>query len=77
MAVRKISQKRARAAELEQERRLERSAYNRSYPGGTHIATYTLTKDFVLGKLACAQILGCPLVARINGNEIQIYALPA
>ena len=80
--MRKISQKRARAAiarvkELEEQRREERRAWSRTYPGGSHIATFTLGDDRVSGVLDGAHRLKHPLVAVVDGDKLMIYALPA
>ena len=78
--MRKISQKRARAAvarvkELEQQRANERLAYGRQYPGGVNLCHFTLGDDRVSGMLEGAQRMKHPLVAVVNEDKLMIYAL--
>lgn len=80
--MKKISQKAARAAikrvaELERQRQAERAAWSRSYPGGTNLCYFSLGDDKVSGLLAGAQQLRHPLVAVVDGNKLQVFALPA
>lgn len=67
-----------RVAELEQQRRDERCAWSRQYPGGVHLGTITMSnRDWLLGRLEGAQMAGSVLVAKVNGagREIEVYAV--
>ncbi len=80
--MKKISQKAARAAikrvaELERQRQVERAAWGRSYPGGTNLCHFNLGNDRASGLLDGAHRLKHPLVAVVDGNKLQIFALPA
>ena len=76
----RISQAAARGAikrlkELERQREQERLRWGRSYPGGVHMATFTLGNDRVSGLLDGAQRMQHPLVAVVDENQLRIYAI--
>lgn len=76
----KISQREARrllarVKALEAADRARHAAYGSEYPGGRNVAHVDLG-DLTAGKLGVAQLLGHPLVARMDGNKLLIYALP-
>ena len=78
----KISQREARrlkkrVEELEQQRRQERMACTRNYPGGQHLGSLTLGADLFRGRLEGAQLLQHPLVVVLDGAQCKFYALKA
>jgi hypothetical protein len=67
---------RKRVQELENQERLRRSRWSSEYPGGTNITTLSLVNlPFERGRLSGAQLLQFPLVCKIEGNDLCIYAV--
>ena len=60
--------------ELKQAERDRRAAWSRQYPGGVHLITFTMN-DHSRGCLTTAQQLDYPLVAKVSGSELYIYAV--
>lgn len=78
-----ISQREARrlkkrVEELEQIINGQRNRFARSYPGGTHIGTVTMERDWFLGRIEASRMLGHAVVATVHDNngKIEFYALP-
>lgn len=74
-----ISQREARRtrkelAELRDAQYKQRNRWSSDYPGGTHIETLNLTKEEVAA-IYTAQKLGFAVVAKINGDDLLIYAV--
>jgi hypothetical protein len=55
---------------------MERAAYGRAYPGGTHLGDWKIEQDWFWGTLNAAQILKHPLVVKVEGAALKFYALP-
>lgn len=80
--VKKIGQREARRLrkrvdDLEEQRKNERAAWARSYPGGKNLGEMTLAADWFRGRLEAAQILEHPIVVVMEGAKCKFYALPA
>ena len=76
----KITQREARrlkkrVAELEQIQAGQRSSWTRQYPGGVHLVNINVEGDSK-GRLEGAQMLSHPLVAKLEGYVVRIYAIP-
>lgn len=67
---------RKRVEQLERERRDERTAWGRAFPGGWHVGSLALVRESrFYGKLEAAQMFGRVLVAKIGDSVLEIYAV--
>ena len=76
-----ISQREARrlqkrVAALKEQERVRMSRYRAEYPGGVHILTLGLDAEG-RGRLYGASVMGAAFVAKLDGSEVRIYAIPA
>lgn len=78
----KISQREARrlknrVVELEQLQAQQRSIWVRDYPRGVHLGSLNLDRDWFMGRIEAARMLGHPIVAIQNeaGTQIRFYAV--
>lgn len=67
---------RDRAQAAEATLRAQRAYWRSDYPGGTHVASVTLTPGIALHAVHIARALEHAVVAVDRGNEILFYALP-
>jgi hypothetical protein len=69
---------RKRVAALEREERERRFRWVETYPGGTHLGTITMPRDWLVGRIEAARLLGHAVVVTVptNNGEIRVYALP-
>lgn len=78
---RRISQREARRLQkevirLNEENEERFSRYRMGYPGGRHILSIALS-DESKGRLYGAALVGAVFVAKADGAQVHIYAIPA
>ena len=78
-----ISQREARrlkkrVEELEQVISDQRNRWSSKYPGGIHIGTVTMERDWFIGRIEAARMMRHAVVATVpeNNGKIEFYALP-
>ena len=63
--------------ELLGEREMQRRSWARAYPGGTHLGTLTVERDYLVGRIEAARMLGHAVVVTENDDgKLALYALP-
>lgn len=63
-----------RVKELEEQNLTRFARYRRCYPGGVHALSFTMS-EATLAALNMASKLGCALVAKISGQQLDIFAV--
>lgn len=76
----KISQREARRLkkrihELEYERAEQRNRWVRDFPGGIELGHITLPRDWFMGRIEAARMLGYAIVATEHENTLHIFAV--
>ena len=68
---------RRRANELEDQLDSQRRRWNAEYVGGTHLGTLTYERDWFIGRIESARMLGHAVVVTEEGDgKLKFYALP-